>query len=67
MWLLGAIGVGAATVGGILIVGGLRRVGMATEELSGSVRRFHEVGDALEDLRDATDDAIERGRRIRRR
>jgi hypothetical protein len=67
MWLLGAIGIGAAMVGGILIAGGLRRVGMATEELTGSVRRFREVGDALEDLRDATDDAIERGRRIRRR
>jgi hypothetical protein len=67
MWLLGAIGIGALTAATILVGVGLRRVGMATEELSGSVRRFHEVGDVLDDLREATDDAIERGRRIRRR
>jgi hypothetical protein len=67
MWLLGAIGIGAAVVGAILLVSGLRRVGVATDELTGSVRRFHEVGDALDDLRDATDDAVTAGRRIRRR
>ena len=67
MWLLGAIGIGAAAVAAILLMAGLRRVGVATDDLTGSVRRFHEVGDALDDLRDATDDTIEAGRRLRRR
>lgn len=64
LWVVAPVAIG---VGVVIALVGLRRIAEASEELTGSLRRFRELSSALEDLHDAADGTLERGRRIRQR
>lgn len=64
LWVVGPV---ALAVGVAIALVGLRRTTAATHDLLDSLRRFHEVSDALDDVRQATDHTADNLGRIRER
>lgn len=64
LWVVAPV---AIAIGVALALIGLRRTAAATDDLLASLRRFHEVSGALDDVRQATDATVEHLGRIRQR